>query len=319
MASRPAGMTNLFTSDLLDATFEALLAVREGQVLLVGRTVTGIKVRSALLEAGFGGRVIGPVDDPSEPTSGGVTTVVICDDAGKEHLLRKVADAFDGRPQVPRVVLAGRAHLGYRDERFDELNAPALVPSYATGYEYTRVHMYQCLKAAASAGADGAVVEFGAFKGGTTRWLAQVARSFCLSGPVIAFDSWSGFPPRRSVLDLYEHPRCVFTDIDLVRGHLDPLGVEVVAGDITATAPERLKNVPVVLAFVDTDNYSPARAAIEAVLPNLVVGGSIVLDHFHTTEDYIRTVGERMAAAEILGDAPGMLQLHGTGVFTRLA
>lgn len=311
-------MTDSFTAELLDATLEAAAAQQDGSVLLVGRTAAALRVLAALSRAGLERRVIGPVDE-IHATTADVRIVVICEDAGKEVLLRRVSDAYDAKADLPMVVIAGSAHLEWADDKFDELNAPSLVPSYATGYEFTRVHMYQCLRAAASAGVDGAIVEFGAFKGGTTRWLAKVARSFSLTGPVIAFDSWAGFPPRRSVLDLYEHPRCVFTEIDLVRGHLDPLGVEVVEGDITSTARRRLSDVPVLLAFVDTDNYSPARAAIEAVLPNLVCGGSIVLDHFHTTADYVRTVGERMAAAELLAGAPGLLHLHGTGVFTRLS
>ena len=49
------------------------------------------------------------------------------------------------------------------------------MPSYATGSPYTREHSFNCLKAAARAGLRGAIVEFGAFKGGTTARLARVA------------------------------------------------------------------------------------------------------------------------------------------------
>ena len=138
--------------------------------------------------------------------------------------------------EPPAVVLAGTGHLAFVDPDFEELNTPALVPSYATGSPYTREHLFACLKAAARPGLRGAIVEFGAFKGGTTAWLARVAAHLGLDGcRVIGLDSWAGFPPRRSVLDLYEHPRCVFTDLDAVRAYVEPFGVELIAGDITDT------------------------------------------------------------------------------------
>jgi len=160
------------------------------------------------------------------------------------------------------VVLGGLGHQDARDPVFDELEAPALVTSYATGHPYTRAHLYDCLRSAAAHGRSGAVVELGAFKGGTAVWLAKaVGRLGLRDTPVIAFDAWDGFPPRRSLLDLYEHPRCVFRDLDGIRRATEPYGIELVPGDIFETAPARLPREPVLLAFVDTDNYSGARAA----------------------------------------------------------
>jgi hypothetical protein len=217
------------------------------------------------------------------------------------------------------VVLAGLGHQEELDPLFEELEAPALVPSYATGHPRTRVHLYDCLKAAAENNCEGAVVELGAFKGGTSVWLARAVRLLGLKNTkVVAFDSWDGFPPRRSLLDLYEHPRCVFRDLDAVRAYTAPYGVELVPGDIAETAPNRLADEPIVLAFVDTDNYSGARAALEPILQNLVVGGSIIFDHYFTTEDYVYTIGERIAGSEAL-DTSGLLHLHGTGVFVKVA
>jgi O-methyltransferase len=190
------------------------------------------------------------------------------------------------------------------------------VPSYATGYPHTRVHMFQHLKAAAANGLDGAVVEFGAFKGGTTAWLSRTARVLGLSGPVLAFDSWDGFPPRRTMLDMYEHPRCVFRDLQAVRDYLEPLGIQIVQGDISETA-NRLRHTPVLLAFIDTDNYSPAHAALIAIADNIIPGGAIVFDHYTTTPDFLYTLGERMAAQDVLADR-GFLQIHGSGMFLKL-
>jgi hypothetical protein len=119
------------------------------------------------------------------------------------------------------------------------------------------------------------------------------------------------------VLDLYTHPRCVFTDLDAVRAYTEPFGVELIAGDIVETF-RQLDGEPLLLCFFDTDNYSPARAALDLCARQLVVGGSIVFDHVATIPEYIDTLGERMAAFEVLPPL-GFLHLHGTGVFTKIA
>ena len=45
--------------------------------------------------------------------------------------------------------------------------------------------------------------------------------------------------------------------------------------------------------------------------------GAIVFDHYATVPDFIYTLGERMAADEVLTDR-GLLHLHDTGVFVKL-
>jgi hypothetical protein len=50
------------------------------------------------------------------------------------------------------------------------------------------------------------------------------------------------------------------------------------------------------------------------IVESLVVGGAVILDHYWTTADYSYTIGERLAAQEVLADS-GLLHLHGTGVF----
>jgi O-methyltransferase len=303
------------------------LAAGHTEVAVIGLTPEAIELATALKILGARVHIFDPADpDGSHPTleswaelgSSGPSLVVISSDERKEELLRAAADALDDKDPLPRVVLAGLGHQEAHDDLFDELEAPALVPSYATGHPHTRRHIYDCLHSAAMAGRRGAVVELGAFKGGTSVWLAKAIAGLGLSEcPVIAFDAWDGFPPRRSLLDLYEHPRCVFRDLEAVRAYTKPYGIELVVGDIRETAPKRLAEDPVLLAFIDTDNYSGTRAALEPILANLVKGGAIVFDHYYTTSDYPYTVGERIAAEQVLGDA-GLLHLHGTGVFVNL-
>jgi O-methyltransferase len=297
------------------------------RIAVIGLSADALAVAAALQELGGEVSIFDPRPDRDrdlrltpwgELESTDPDLVVIAVDSEKELLLQASADVLDRRDPLPQVVLAGLAHQEQTDPLFEDLEAPALVPSYATGHPRTRAHLYDCLKAAAANGREGAIVELGAFKGGTSVWLAKAARSLGLNNSqVIAFDAWQGFPPRRSLLDLYEHPRCVFSDMDAVRAYTAPYDIELVAGDIHETAPRRLREEPILLAFVDTDNYSGTKVALETILPNLCSGGAIVFDHYYTLEDYVYTVGERIAASEVL-DGKGLLNLAGTGVFLKL-
>lgn len=314
--------------ELTAKLLERLTSRNAQKIAILGFTPAAVVVTQALEQAGLAERIVGLFDEhaqscpPARPLAELASLehdlIVVATDAQKAETLVAYRAAVGERPQPPGVVVAGTAHLAFADPEFELLGAPALVPSYATGSPYTRAHLYQCLEACARSGLRGAIVEFGAFKGGTTAWLARVAAHLGLDGcRIIGLDTWAGFPPRRSVLDLYEHPRCVFTDLDAVRAYVEPFGVELIAGDITETY-RALEGEPLLLAFFDTDNYSPARAALEQCARQLVVGGSIVFDHVATTAEYVDTLGERIAAYEVLGPA-AFLHLHGTGVFTKLA
>lgn len=322
-------MTAPFAEQLVARTLKRVTERNARNIALLGFTPATLAVRASLDDAGLGDRIVGIFDPTAVAGSPDVLPLedlsdrdhdllVVGADAGKAQLLDAYRRAVGDRDDPPDAVLAGVAHISFADADFELLNAPALVPSYATGSPHTRVHLFQCLQAAAANDLRGAIVEFGAFKGGTTAWLARVASHLGLGDcDVIGLDSWTGFPPRRSVLDLYEHPRCVFTDLDAVRAYVEPFGVQLIAGDITDTY-EQLVGRPLLLCFFDTDNYSPTRAALELCAEQLVVGGSIVFDHVATTAEYIDTLGERIAAYEVLGPL-GFLHLHGTGVFTRIA
>jgi O-methyltransferase len=304
------------------------LAAGRTKVAVVGLGPEALTLAAAVKKLGGSATIFDPSDVEGEHpqveawralAAAEPELVVVASDKEKERLLRAAADVLDSNDPLPRVVLDGLKHQEIADGLFEELEAPMLVPSYATGHPHTRAHLYDCLRAAAAHGRQGAVVELGAFKCGTSVWLAKAVKALALKRTkVIAFDAWDGFPPRRSLLDLYEHPRCVFHDLEAVRAYTEPYGIELVVGDIFETAPERLAEEPILLAFIDTDNYSSARVALETIAVNLVAGGAIVLDHYFTTSEYAYTVGERIAASEALRDA-GLLHLHGTGVFVNVA
>jgi O-methyltransferase len=238
--------------------------------------------------------------------------LVVAADAEKEDLLCAALPFIAG---TPKVIVAGYGHLGFRDAVFEEEQAQLLVPSLANGYPHSLVHLYQCLANAARLGLSGVVAEFGMFKGGTTMFLSKVIERLGACWPVIGFDTFGGFPPRRSPLDMYDHPGCVFTDLAAVRRYLDGRDIEIVSGDIAATCG-RLELEDLVLTFIDTDNYTPARAALDVARERTVPGGAIVFDHFTGTSRFRYTLGERIAGRVLLDD-PRYFHLHGTGVFYR--
>jgi len=258
----------------------------------------------------IGPHTVRPLDPPPD---GEIDLLVVCADADKEFLLVAFAQSC---PALPEVVLAGSAHFDFRDPLFAELTGKKLVKSTATGSPHTLIHLFQSLRYAAAASAQGAIVEFGMYKGGTTVMLAKMAKALGLESQVIGFDAFTGFPPRRSLLDLYADPVCEYTNLDEVRRYCEPHGIEIVPGDINETY-HRLNGEPLLLSFFDTDNYSPTKAALPLCIEQTVPGGSIVFDHVHSLEEFRYTLGERIAAFELLGDS-AFFHLHGTGVFTRI-
>ncbi|HEX4519559.1 MAG TPA: class I SAM-dependent methyltransferase [Gaiellaceae bacterium] len=243
-----------------------------------------------------------------------IDLVCVCADADKEDLLRAYVELIPGT--LPDVVLAGDSHFTFRDPLFASLTEKKLVRSTATGSPHTLIHLYECLRNAARLGARGAIVEFGMYKGGTTVMLAKMASTLGLETRVIGFDAFTGFPMRRSLLDLYADPVCEFTNVDEVQRYCAPYGIEIVAGDISETY-RRLESEHLMLSFFDTDNYSPTKAALPLCIERTIPGGSIVFDHVYSSNEFRYTLGERMAAYEMLADS-GFFHLYGTGVFTRI-
>jgi O-methyltransferase len=238
--------------------------------------------------------------------------VVVAGDETKEDILEQAVPYLS---PVTKVLFGGYAHFEFRDQIFQEVNQTAFVTSLANGYPYTVVHMYQVLANAARLGRNGVVVEFGMFKGGTTLILSRLIERLGQKWPVIGFDTFGGFPAKRSLLDMYAHPDCVFRDDAIVRRSVEGRNIEIVKGDIVKTV-KRLAKEDVLLAFLDTDNYTSAKAVLDVIRDRVVVGGAIVFDHFTGRNRHRYTLGERIAGKALLEDKR-YFHLHDTGVFMR--
>ncbi|APX86881.1 hypothetical protein BV511_20570 [Methylorubrum extorquens] len=322
-------MTSEYLDKLLDQLAEVLAERPNARVAIVGRAPATIRIVGFLASLGLGDRLIGLYapdgsDAPDTPGKGYVKlerlasdspdVVVVSEDAGKEDLL--IALVPHVTPGV-RILLGGYGHLAFRDPVFHQVVRDALVPSLANGYPNCLIHLYQCLQLASRRGLSGVVVEFGSFRGGTTMLLSRFIEKLGAHWKVIGFDTFDGFPPARSILDMYAHPDCVFRDESSVRSYLQDRNVEIVAGDVVETVAG-LAGEDVVLAFVDTDNHTSASAILDVIADRVVVGGAIVFDHWAGRNRHLYTVGERMAAKR-LADDQRYFNLHDTGVFLRLA
>ncbi|WP_277983581.1 TylF/MycF/NovP-related O-methyltransferase [Sphingomonas faeni] len=243
-----------------------------------------------------------------------VDIVVIAEDAGKELLLEEVAQRV---PATTRLLIGGYEHFKFRDAAFDQITRSQLVPSLANGYPNCLVHIYQCLTNAYRRGLTGVVAEFGMFKGGTTMLMSQFIESIGAPWKIYGFDTFGGFPARRSPLDMYDHPDCVFLDVEAVRAMFAQRNVEIVTGDVVDTV-QTLKSEDLVLSFVDTDNFTSANAVLDVIADRTQVNGVIIFDHWAGDQRFVDTIGERLAARRLAEDAR-YFNLHGTGVFFRQA
>jgi O-methyltransferase len=296
------------------------------RIAIIGATTAALRVSEALEQARQRELVVGVYSEDGRGSFGSVPSktfeelgadlpsiVVVASDTHKEQLLRAVEKYLHADT---RILLAGYGHFRFSDPIFESEVGSALIPSLANGYPNSLVHIFQCLKNAARLRVDGIVAEFGMFKGGTTMLISRFIERLGASWRVYGFDSFAGFPAPRSPFDMYAHADCVFLDEPLVRRMFDGRNVEIVAGDIVRTV-KTISGMPVVLAFVDTDNFSPANAVLDVIQDQVVRGGAIVFDHFTGQNRFLYTLGERMAAKRLLDD-PRYVNLHDTGVFLRV-
>ena len=318
-------MTPADVQKLMDRLGEEISRLaRRARVAVVGYTPTAFELARhiaapgavvdwlGIYEEGSASAEPAPYHPLAEIAAGRPDVVVIAEDAGKERYLERLALLL---PPTVRLVIGGFGHFAFHDAVFDRVRRDIYIPSFANGYPNSLIHIFQCLEEAGRAGLKGVVAEFGMFKGGTTMLISRFIEELGQDWKVYGFDTFGGFPPRRSVLDLYEHPDCVFLDPSMVRRTFEGRNVEVIIGDVVEQV-SCLAGQDLVVSFVDTDNYTSARAIIEFIADRTLVGGAIVFDHWAGRDRFLYTVGERIAAKTLAADSR-YFNLHDTGVFLR--
>lgn len=239
--------------------------------------------------------------------------IVITNDKEKEMILRKFSK-MDTRK--PRIIMAGAGHLKFRDKLYDETLKTSVVSPRAFGYQNMLIHLYQSLLYIKKHNLEGDIAEFGVYRGGTTVFLAKIIQSIGMKSRIFGFDTFSGFPKARSVLDMYNDPHDEFFDYEEVAHYCKSFDIELIKGDINETY-HRLKDTKLVLSFFDTDNYSPTRNSLELCYEQTVKGGILAFDHYYCDKRWIYTLGERIAAQDFLVDK-NMINFYGTGIFIKM-
>lgn len=322
-------MSSAVYDDLTERVLTAL-AERPGRMVVWGISPATMRLLAELRKLGLEQHVVGLVDHRphqhgrkiADWTVGSVPEVVIWDadylvvglDAEKEEVLRCFSEQGTARPTV---ILYGTAHYEFRDPIFADLARESYVKSHAGGYPHMLVHLYQCLRYICGRQLEGDVAEFGVYKAGTTTFMAECLRRLGSSATVFGFDTFEGFPPKRSVLDMHASTEDEFLNLDIIRAHCGRYdNISLIIGDIAETYTQ-LQGHALALSFFDTDNYSATRAALPMCAEITVPGGVIAFDHFYSP-GWLSTIGERMAAQEVLGNNR-WFNLHGTGVFLKVS
>lgn len=308
---------------------KVLEKVLEGkkQLVIWGFTPNCVQLLSEFQSMGLLDRIAGVIDSdirrqrqvihhltvaaPDEIGDLPLDVLVIASNEDKEEILRQFT-AIDQR--IPDVVLSGSKHYAFRNALFGEVVSSSSVRSIAGGYPFMLTHIFQSLEYLVRSGCDGAVAEFGVFQGGTCAIIAKTLRRLGWKGKIYGFDLFGEPAAKRSVMDVFPFGK-YSPDYETVKRYCEPHGVELIKGDICETH-KILKGISLMFSFFDTDYYSPTRAALEICYEQTVKGGVIAFDHYFS-EGWEDTIGERIAAKEILEGKP-VFHLHGTGIFLKL-
>lgn len=254
-----------------------------------------------------------PVYKPTCVTTLDFDTLIITEDQAKETALLEFSN-LDKR--IPRVIIDGMEHQRYSDPAFQRILSSCEVKPKAGGYDKMLVHIYQSLGYLVRSNKKGSVAEFGVFRGGTTAFIARTLEYLGYSTPIYGFDTFEVFLDKRNVLDLFEEDEYRLTSYEKVCQYLSPFNVRLIKGDISETH-RLIEKIPLIFSFFDTDRYTPTRNALEQCLNQTVRGGIIAFDHFYSDERWLYTLGERIAASQILSER-NAFNLYGTGIFIKM-
>jgi Macrocin-O-methyltransferase (TylF) len=153
----------------------------------------------------------------------------------------------------------------------------------------------------------GAIVECGVFKGASFTRFAGFRDLFgsAFSHKLIGFDIFGDFPATAYEDDQKYRDRFIDAagiasiSVEQLKEVLKRKGIdrntELVAGDVTQTVPEYVKQNPhlkIALLNLDTDIYEPAVTILEHLYPRLVRGGILILDDYSTFPGETKAVDE---------------------------
>lgn len=218
--------------------------------------------------------------------------------------------------QITKIIISGNENYSFSDKAYNNILRSCSVKPKSGGYPNILVHIFQSIKYLSKNQKFGDVAEFGVYQGGTTVFIAKTLQYFNNPSKIYGFDTFTGFPPPKTSLDLFYEKKYQLTNYDTVKKYCLPYNIELVEGDILDTC-DILKERRLSFVFFDTDNYSPTRKALDICVSQLIPGGILAFDHFYSP-DWLLTVGERIAAKQVLDQHENIVNLHGTGIFFKI-
>ena len=129
--------------------------------------------------------------------------------------------------------------------------------------------------------ADQNVIEFGAFKGGTSVFMATVLQEMAPSAKVYALDTFGGMPPTDKAVDAHNTGDFSTASLDFLNEQIrlrQLTNLVPVKGLFQETFPCLPTGLRFGLAHIDADIYSAIKYAQDAVWPRMTRGGYVVYD-----------------------------------------
>jgi len=147
--------------------------------------------------------------------------------------------------------------------------------------------------------ADRNVIEFGAFKGGTSIFMALVLREIAPEAMVYALDTFSGMPKGDGGIDAHGEGDYAETSLDDLLKRIQALDLSnliPIKGLFQDTFDMIPKTVKFGLAHIDGNIYSSIKYAQDAVWPRMTTGGYVAYDN----ADLSSCAGATEAAEELI-------------------
>ncbi len=153
----------------------------------------------------------------------------------------------------------------------------------------------------------GDIVELGVYRGGSLRFLYEVAIYLNISPNIYGLDTFSGHAGVSSEDLTQAEGQFANTSLETVSAYLADCGsVELVPGDVRETLGELLGRVEcLVLAHLDLDLRDPTALALRLIEPKLVVGGAIIVDDY----GFLSCKGVRRATDKFVAET-GLKRFH---------
>jgi O-methyltransferase len=161
--------------------------------------------------------------------------------------------------------------------------ASEFVQIYSKARPYTLVKAESCWVlyslARQALAVEGDFCELGVFKGGSAYLLKEVLHRNASEKALHLFDTFAGMPDLHTDIDWHKGGDFRDTSLAGISTYLDSDACRYYAGVIPESFSE-FKNGRIAFAHVDLDLYQSIYAAIEFILPRLVLGGVIVFDDY---------------------------------------